>query len=148
MECKFQTWKSLNIRNLEDLKVVCIKKKNGSRGQTLIVPYPCVTLIPPRWCRIIAAVMAVKHFSSSFLLNFYPAGKPHAVHMMEPIHKDNTHLATRAELHQGFWKRQLKEVIFCIQFKERKDAGRNQASRFVGTGIICLSSLLFRQRKK
>lgn len=66
------------------------KKKNGRRGQTLNGLYPCVTLIPPRCCGIIATVMAGQHFSSSFLLDFHQAGKPHAVHMMEPISKDNT----------------------------------------------------------
>lgn len=38
MECKFQTWKSLNIRNGEDLKVVCIKKIKWEQGADINSP--------------------------------------------------------------------------------------------------------------
>lgn len=55
-------------------------------------------------------------------------------------------LATRAQLRQGLWKRQSKEAMFGVLFREREDAGGNQARGFAG--IICLSSLLFRQEKK
>lgn len=64
---------------------------------------------PPDWWRI----MAAQHFSSSFLLDFHPAGK----NRVQPIRwssylKTTRRPATRASLSE----RRSGEVMFCVPF--------------------------------
>lgn len=108
--------KSLNVRKGEkwECGLHLPKKGRKKKRQERNRLYPRVTLIPPRWGRIMAAVMAVQHFSSSFLLDFHPAGTPHGVHMMEAISKDNTQTRHPSWAPAGLWKRQSKEVMFCV----------------------------------
>lgn len=95
-----------------------------------------------------AAVMAVQHFSSSFLFDFHPAGKPHGVHMTEPISKDNTQTGHPSWAPAGLLKRsKSKEVMFCVPFGGWREERRWRKSNKCVCGNRDHLSLVFALRK-
>lgn len=134
------------------MNVVCIDQKKKKKRQKWNRLYPRVTLIPPHRGRIMAVVMAVQHFSSSFLLDFHPAGKPHGVHMMEPISKDNTQTRHPSWAPAGLLKRQSKEVMFCVPFGGWREERRCRKSNKCVCGnrdhLSLVFALLKRKKKR